>query len=112
KNTTGNRKQRPNPKANAKRRLVAATPPQAKLLGGEWVALDQTDARLQLMDWLRAPDNPYFAQAIVNRVWAQYFGVGIVSPPDDLNLANAPSNAPLLEYLSRSFIEHDYDLQW
>ena len=106
------RKQRPNPNAKPKSRLVAATPPQAKLLGGEWVALDQPDVRQQLMDWLRAPENPYFAQAIVNRVWAQYFGVGIVSPPDDLNLANAPSNAPLLDYLSSGFVESGYDLKW
>lgn len=108
----GNRNQRPNLKAKANAKLVAATPRQAKLLGGEWVPLDQPDVRQQLMDWLRAPDNPYFAQAIVNRVWAQYFGVGIVSPADDLNLANAPSNAPLLDYLSSGFVEHGYDLKW
>lgn len=111
----GKRNQRPNPKSkpNAKpNRLVAKTPPQAKLLGGEWIALDQPDVRQELMDWLRAADNPYFAPSIVNRVWAQYFGVGIVNPPDDLNLANAPSNAPLLDYLSNGFIEHGYDLKW
>ncbi len=76
---------------------------RAKLLGGEWVSLDTTDVRGKLMDWLRSPENPYFAKAFVNRVWAAYFGVGIVNPPDDLNLANAPSNAPLLDYLAKDF---------
>lgn len=108
----GNRNRRPNPKAKGMNRLVAVAPPQAKLLGGEWVELDQPDVRQPLMDWLRAPDNPYFAKSIVNRVWAQYFGVGIVNPPDDLNLANAPSNAPLLDYLASGFVEHGYDLKW
>lgn len=92
----------------------AATPPvpQAKLLGSDWVAMDQADVRGKLMDWLRDPNNPYFAKAIVNRVWAQYFSVGIVNPPDDLNLANAPSNEPLLDYLADGFIESGFDLQW
>ncbi len=93
----------------------AKSPPQAtqaKLLGSDWVAMDEEDARQQLMDWLRDPSNPYFAKAITNRIWAQYFGVGIVNPPDDLNLANAPSNAPLLDYLSQGFIDNGFDLHW
>src|SRR5207253_908928 len=57
-------------------------------------------------------DNPYFARAIVNRVWANYFHVGIVEPPDDMNQANAPSNRELLDYLATAFIEHGYDLKW
>jgi hypothetical protein len=83
------------------------------VLGGEEV-VDGTyqDPRQPLMDWLRQADNPYFAKAIVNRVWAAYFNVGIVEPPDDMNLANAPSNKELLDHLSRAFIEHGYDLKW
>jgi hypothetical protein len=64
------------------------------------------------MQWLRDPGNPYFAKAFVNRVWAHYFQVGIVNPADDLNLANAPSNAALLDYLARGFIESNYDVKW
>ncbi len=85
---------------------------KAKLLGGDWIALDEADVRRKLMDWLRSPDNPYFSKAIVNRVWAAYFGAGIVNPADDLNLANAPSNEPLLNYLANSFREHGYDFKW
>jgi hypothetical protein len=75
------------------------------------LTLDQ-DPREKLMDWLRAPENPYFSKAIVNRVWSNYFGVGIVDPSDDMNLANPPSNAPLLDYLANEFIAHDFDLHW
>lgn len=84
-----------------------------KVLGGEEV-VDQTydDPRQPIMDWLRQKDNPYFARAFVNRVWAHYFNVGIVEPADDMNLANAPSNKELLDYLSAAFIEHDYDIKW
>ncbi len=86
--------------------------PKARLLGGDWVAMDEADVRGKLMDWLRSPENPYFAKAIVNRVWAQYFSVGIVNPSDDLNLANAPSNGPLFDYLAKGLIEHKFDLKW
>ena len=64
------------------------------------------------MEWLRSPENPYFAKAIVNRVWSNYFGIGIVDPTDDMNLANPPSNAPLLDHLASEFIAHDFDLKW
>ena len=86
--------------------------PKAKLLGGDWISLGREDIRPSLMDWLRHEENPYFAKAIVNRIWAQYMGVGIVNPPDDLNLANAPSNAALLEYLADGFRQNNFDLKW
>jgi hypothetical protein len=84
-----------------------------KLLGGEEVIATQyDDPREPLMEWLRQPANPYFARALVNRVWANYFGVGIVEPPDDMNLANPPSNRPLLDDLAERFIASGYDLKW
>lgn len=85
---------------------------QAKLLGGDWVDLDQEDVRGKLAEWLRSPDNPYFARALVNRVWAHYFSLGIVNPSDDLSLANAPSNEALLDYMARGFIANKFDLKW
>ncbi len=84
----------------------------AKLLGGDEVALDEGDPRDALMEWLRGKDNRYFAPALVNRVWASYFNVGIVEPPDDLSLANPPSNKPLLDYLAQGFIENGFDMKW
>ena len=85
---------------------------QAKLLGGDWIDLDSEDVRSKLVQWLRLPNNPYFARALVNRVWTQYFGYGIVNPSDDLNLANAPSNEELMNYLAEGFVANKYDLKW
>lgn len=85
----------------------------AKLLGAEVVDLTRyDDPRKPLMEWLRRPDNPFFARAFVNRVWASYFNVGLVNPPDDLNMANAPSNAELLDYLAQGFIRSGFDMHW
>ncbi len=99
-------------KPNAKRPQVVAGR-TAKILGGEEVQIgDMEDPREALMDWLRDKENPYFARAIVNRIWSGYFNVGIVEPTDDLSLANPPSNDALLDYLSDAFREHGYDLKW
>ncbi len=85
----------------------------AILLGSDSVQLsDYADAREPALNWMLRDDNPYFAKAIVNRVWARYFGVGIVDPPDDLNLANPPSNGALLDYLASEFVANGYDLKW
>ena len=84
-----------------------------KILGGGEVAMDQyNDPRAPLMEWLRGKENPYFAKAFVNRLWASYFSRGIVEPADDLNLANAPSNAELLNHLADGFVAHHFDMKW
>jgi hypothetical protein len=91
--------------------LPTQLPVAGKILGSEKIDLD-SDPRDRLMDWLAREDNPYFARAIVNRVWASYFGIGLVNPTDDMNLANPASNEPLLEHVSDEFIRHDFDLRW
>ena len=70
------------------------------------------DPRTPIMNWMKDPENPWFARAFVNRVWAGYFSVGIIDPPDDLNPANPPSNPELLDWLSSAFIEGGYDMKW
>ena len=50
------------------------------------------DPREALADWMTSPDNPYFAQVMVNRVWADLMGRGLVDPVDDLRATNPPSN--------------------
>jgi hypothetical protein len=86
---------------------------EATLLGGEPVDLTKfDDTRQPVMEWMRRTDNPFFAKALVNRVWSRYFGAGIVDPADDLNLANPPSNAALLDYLAAEFINQGFDLKW
>ena len=84
-----------------------------KILGGDEVHLTEyPDPRAPLMEWMRAKENPYFAKAFVNRVWANYFGRGIVEPADDMNLANPPSNGELLDYLADGFVDSGYDMKW
>jgi hypothetical protein len=69
------------------------------------------DPREKVFEWLRSPDNPWFARAFVNRVWGHYFGVGIVDPVDNFSLANPPSNPALLDALAKDFIDHKYDVR-
>lgn len=73
---------------------------------------DGTDRRTLVAAWLRRPDNPFFAKAIVNRVWAHYFDRGIIDPPDDLSPLNPPSHPELLQELCAGFIQNKYDLKW
>ncbi|MFI5456910.1 MAG: DUF1549 and DUF1553 domain-containing protein [Isosphaerales bacterium] len=69
----------------------------------------KTAGREVLADWVTAPDNPYFARAAVNRVWARFFGTGIIDPVDDLRPDNPPSHPELLDLLARQFRSHGYD---
>jgi hypothetical protein len=66
----------------------------------------------KLAAWVTAPENPYFAKAMVNRVWAQFMGRGIVHPIDDFHRDNAPSHPALLKALAEGFAANKYDLKW
>ena len=71
----------------------------------------EADPRDALAAWMTAPDNPYFARVIANRVWAELMGRGIVDPVDDLRATNPPSNGPLLDALADDFRKHGHDLK-
>ncbi|MDC0937178.1 DUF1553 domain-containing protein, partial [Pirellulales bacterium] len=71
----------------------------------------ENDRRELLADWLTSPENPYFARAIANRVWANFFNVGLVEDVDDLRTSNPASNERLLSALADYLIVHDYDVQ-
>jgi hypothetical protein len=84
----------------------------AKALGGPEIKLVKgQDPRVELFDWLRTPDNPFFARAMVNRIWAHYTGLGLVHPVDDFSLGNPPSNEALLDALAKDFVAHKYDIR-
>ncbi|MDG2388813.1 MAG: DUF1549 domain-containing protein [Planctomycetaceae bacterium] len=53
----------------------------------------------------------FFAQSIVNRMWASLFGSGIIDPPDQNHSGNEPSHPQLLKWLERDLIAHNYDLK-
>lgn len=85
-------------------------PPQP--LDGQVVPMDSPeDRRQKLADWLVAPENPYFSRAVTNRVWANFFGVGLVESVDDLRLTNPPSNPELMNAAARYLVDHKYDLK-
>lgn len=69
------------------------------------------DRREHLADWLTARENPYFSRAIVNRVWANFFDVGLVEKVDDLRMTNPASNEKLLSGLARYLAEQKFDLK-
>jgi hypothetical protein len=48
---------------------------------------------------------------MANWVWAQFFGKGLVDPPDDMSRSNPPVHPELLNALARHFVEHKYDLR-
>ena len=70
-----------------------------------------TDRRQALAHWMTAADNPFFARAIANRLWAHYFGRGLAEPIDDLRATNPPTNEPLLKALAEHLQKVDYDLK-
>ena len=76
-------------------------PQPPKPLAGQPLTFESVeDRRLAVASWLTSPTNPYFSRAIVNRVWANFFGIGLVEKVDDLRLTNPPSNPELLSALA------------
>jgi hypothetical protein len=83
----------------------------AALLDGSPSHLDQRESiRLGFANWLTGRKNPYFARAIVNRVWGQLMGTGLVNPVDDFRDSNPPSHPELVQQLADGFVESKYDL--
>ncbi len=75
--------------------------------------LTDGEGRRQLLaEWLTSKNNPYFAKAIVNRVWSYFFARGIIDPVDDIRSSNPPINPELLTALTKDFIDHHFDLQY
>jgi hypothetical protein len=88
------------------------TPQQPRPLDGKSVEFNDTaDRRIKLAEWLVSPENPYFTRSIVNRIWANYFGVGLVEKVDDLRASNPASNELLLSEAATYLQEHKFDLR-
>lgn len=66
----------------------------------------------KLAEWITAKDNPYFARAVANRVWAQYMGRGIVHPVDNMSESNQPSHPELLAACTKALVDHQFALKW
>ncbi len=87
---------------------------QAKFLDGaepEWKP--EVTTRATLAEWLTSPSNPYFARAAVNRVWAYFFGTGLIEPVDEMvGTASTASHPELLDLLAKEFADHKFDLKF
>jgi hypothetical protein len=87
-------------------------PIEPKLLDGPVLVVSpEDDPRHKLVDWMAAPDNPFFAKALCNRLWGHFLGRGLVDPVDDLRETNPPSNPELLDALAKDFIAHQFDVK-
>jgi hypothetical protein len=84
---------------------------EPKFLGGATPDVKGKDRRAVLADWLTSPANPFFAPNVANRIWAHFFGIGIVEPADDVRVTNPPSNPELLAALAKHLIEYNYDFK-
>ena len=113
----------PAPAANVakalKKKKDGVPPPEgikyvpAKFLTGEQPKMDKNGpARPVLAKWLTSANNPFFARAMVNRMWAQYFGRGIVNPIDDMHDDNPATHPELLMALAEQFKRHDFDIKF
>ncbi|MCI0339081.1 MAG: DUF1553 domain-containing protein [Acidobacteria bacterium] len=91
-------------------RLGKPLPPTP--LDGEALPLDSPiDRREHLAEWLTSPKNSYFAKALVNRVWKNFMGRGLVEAVDDMRATNPPSNEELLDGLTKDFVDHGFDIK-
>lgn len=72
---------------------------------------EQIDSRFAYADWLTSSDNPRFTVVIANRLWKQAMGLGLIEPVDDMNASTVASNPELMEFLTKTMIELDYDMK-
>jgi hypothetical protein len=70
------------------------------------------DTRFYFSQWLTSPENPFFARNIVNRIWRNFMGRGLVEPVDDMRDTNPATNDALLNALVKDFVAHNYDVNY
>jgi len=85
-------------------------PAQPRIPGAHFLE-PADDQRTALADWLIEDDNPYFARALVNRLWKQMMGRGLVSPTDDLRTTNPATHPALLRALADDFVHNEFDIR-
>ena len=84
----------------------------ARALGAETADFSKAlDRRRVLADWMTSSENPFFAKAISNRLWAHYFGRGLVEPIDDIRDTNPATNEPLMQALAAHMRDVRFDVK-
>ena len=82
-----------------------------RIPGEKYLPSDISDGRGELVEWLTKTDNPYFAKAIVNRLWKAMMGRGLVEPVDDFRSTNPATHLELLTALADDFVKHGYEIK-
>ena len=82
-----------------------------RFLGGTEYKGSLLKKREALAQWMTDKSNPYFSQAIVNRIWQRFMGRAFVEPVDGFGEENQPTNPELLKSLAKDFVIYNYDLQ-
>jgi hypothetical protein len=91
-------------------RTRASAKPQ--FLGGTLPTIKPgVDRRAVMAEWLTSRKNPWFAKNIANRVWARFFGRGLVQPVDDVRVSNPPSHPDLHRRLGERLAAADFDIR-
>jgi hypothetical protein len=96
----------------------AGLPESAKILPPKFLQdaspkiANDAPSRPVLATWMTSKTNPFFARAMANRLWGQYFGRGIVNPVDDMHDANPATHPELLSDLAAQLVAHDFDIKY
>jgi hypothetical protein len=91
--------------------LTGKAQPPTPLDGQPLPLQDARDRREALANWLTSRENPYFARSIVNRIWANFFDMGLIDPVDDLRVTNPASNEKLLSEIANHLADQRFDLK-
>jgi hypothetical protein len=87
-------------------------PQRPRFLGGVEPEIPAgADRREAYGRWLTAPENPFFARGLVNRIWSYFFHRGIIEPVDDVRSTNPPINPALLDALTKDFVASRFDMR-
>ena len=76
---------------------------------GDEAPADIEDRREAFAGWMVSPRNPRFSKNLANRLWKRVMGVGLIEPVDSLSPVNQPSHPELLDFLSQTAAQLDYD---
>lgn len=73
---------------------------------------NSTGRRLALANWIVSDSNPWTARVLVNRIWQQHFGMGIVATPNDFGFSGArPTHPELLDWLANEFVHQGWSIK-